>query len=151
VTSGNRARVWFALFVLAVFCLGGAAGLILGRRMERADRFDRPDGRPAFGRGGPRGPGPGGPPPQVLLERLSRDLDLTTDQRTQLDVVLRASRDRVEQFQRDVRGRFDEEQRSLHEEIRKILTPDQESRFERIIQEGRRGRGPGRGRGGPER
>ena len=153
MTPGRRARVWFALFVLAVFCLGAAAGLILGRRMERGDPSDRPDGRPAFGRGGPRGPGPGGPPPPVRLERLSRDLDLTTDQRTQLDVVLRASRDRVEQFQRDVRGRFDEEQRNLHEEIRKILTPDQQSRFDRIIQEGRRGRGPGRGRGspGPER
>ena len=148
--SGSRARIWFALFVLAVFCLGAAAGLLLGRRMERAERFDRPgDGRPAFGRGGPRGPGPGGPPPQVLLERLSRDLDLTADQQTQLDVVLRASRDRVEQFQRDVRGRFDEEQRGLHQEIRKILTPDQQSRFDRIIQDGRRGRGPGRGRGGP--
>jgi hypothetical protein len=143
MTSGSRARVWFSLFVLAVFCLGGAAGLVLGRQIERNDQFDRPrEGRPPFGPGGPRGGPGGGPPPQVLLERLSRDLDLTSDQRAQLDVVLRASRDRVEQLQRDVRSRFDEQQRSLHEEIRKILTSDQQTRFDRFIQEGRRGRGP---------
>ena len=148
MTSGSRARVWFSLFVLAVFCLGGAAGLVLGRQIERNDRYDRPrEGRPPIGPGGQRGGPGGGPPPQVLLERLTRDLDLKSDQRAQLDVVLHASRDRVEQLQRDVRGRFDEEQRSLHEEIRKILTSDQQTRFDRFIQEGRRGRGPGRGRG----
>ncbi len=153
MTPSSRARIWFALFVLAVFCLGGAAGLMLGRQMERNDRFDRPPAGRPFGPGGPRGGPGGGPPPQVLLERLSRDLDLSADQRAQLDVVLHASRDRVEQFQREVRGRFDDEQRSLHQEIRKILTPDQQARFDRFVQEGRRGRGPGRGRGdrGPER
>ena len=27
----SRARIWFSLFVLAVFCLGGAGGFVIGR------------------------------------------------------------------------------------------------------------------------
>ncbi len=145
--ADSRTRIWFSLFVLAVFCIGAAAGVFVGRELERAERPDNGrDARIGFGPGGQRGGPTGGPPPQVLLERLTRDLDLTAEQRTRLDEVLRASRDRVEQLQRDVRGRFEQEQRNLHEEIRKVLTPDQQQRFEKLIQDGRRGRG-GRGRG----
>ena len=47
----NRPRIWFSLFVLAVFCVGLASGVLLGRRMVG------PPGRP-FGKfEGPSGPG----------------------------------------------------------------------------------------------
>jgi hypothetical protein len=137
--ADSRMRIWFALFVLAVFCVGAAAGIIVGRRI---DRFDRP-GRFEAIRGGPRG-GPGGGPPQLLLERLTRELDLDAAQQEQIRAVLRDSRGRVEELQRDVRTRFDAEQKTLHDEIRKILTPEQQPRFERIVEQGRRGRGAGR-------
>jgi len=142
--ADNRMRIWFALFVLAVFCMGAAAGVFVGRRM---DRLDSP-GRPLAGW---RYPGlasrpSGGPPPQVLLERLTRELDLDESQRQQIGAVLKASRGRVEVLQRDVRAQFDSEQRALHDEIRKLLTPDQQERFDRSIERGRRTR-PGRGRG----
>lgn len=148
--SDSRTKIWFSLFVLAVFCLGAAAGVLVGRHIERLDRPDRTrDARLGPGPGASHG-GPGGPSPPVLLERLTRELDLTSDQRVRVETILRASRDRVEQLQRDVRIRFDEEQRSLHDDIRQVLTPEQQERFERIVQDGRRGRGAGRGRG-PQR
>jgi Spy/CpxP family protein refolding chaperone len=140
----SRMRIWFALFVLAVFCLGLTAGVMIGRQMLS------PSGAPAFGRGPGPGPGrgAGGPPPEVLLERLTRDLDLDESQRSQVSQALRESRNRVERFRRDVRDRFDEEQRALRAEIRKVLTPEQQPRFDRWV-EGDRARrgGPGRGRG----
>jgi len=142
----NRMRVWFALFVLAVFCLGGAAGMFIGVRLERPDRADRsvPGIEPGSGRGSRGGPG-GGPPPAVLLERLTRDLDLDPSQREQIGAVLKASRERVGRLQRDVRAQFVSEQRTLREEIRKVLTPDQQQRFDRSLERGRRsGRGRGR-------
>jgi Spy/CpxP family protein refolding chaperone len=142
----SRTKFWFALFVLAVFCAGAAAGVFVGQRTETAGRPGRP-GNPsgAFGSPGGRG-GPGaGPPPEVLLERLTRDLDLTARQRAEIQTVLRSGRDRVEQLQREVRGRFDEEQHNLHAEIRKVLTPEQQKRFERIVEQGRRGRTRGKG------
>lgn len=135
--ADSRMRIWFALFVLAVFCLGAAAGVFVGRRMERVDRPGR--GGPIAGVG-PRGGSPGGPPPQLLLERLSRELDLDASQREQIGAVLRASRARVEVLQRDVRARFETEQRALHDEIRKLLTPAQQEQFDRSIERGRRGR-----------
>jgi hypothetical protein len=142
--ADSRMRIWFALFVLAVFCLGVAAGMFLRRPM---DRFD-PLGRPLAGwrRPGPGGGPAGGPPPQVLLERLTRELDLDVAQRQQIGAVLEASRGRVEVLQRDVRAQFEQEQRALRDEIRKLLRPDQLERFDRSIERGRRLR-PGRGRG----
>jgi Spy/CpxP family protein refolding chaperone len=134
--SDNRVRIWFSLFVLAVFCLGIAGGVLADRAMMRriyADRlFDGPPPRgpmgfgPATGMGGRR---PGGPP-AMLVERLTRDLDLSNDQKAKVEAVLTASRTRVESLQRDVHDRFVAEQQSLRDEIRKVLTPAQQQKYD---------------------
>lgn len=139
--ADNRMRVWFALFVLAVFCLGGAAGIFVGARMERPARAWRGG---VEGRGpdiGSRGGAPAGPPPGVMLERLTRQLDLDQVQREQVRAVLESSRERLEGLQREARERFGNEQRTLREEIRKVLTPEQRERFERSLERRQRGRG----------
>jgi hypothetical protein len=138
--SDSRPRIWFSLFVLAVFCLGLASGVLLGRRMVG------PPGRLSGNFPGPSGPGPGrrgGPPPGVLLDRLDRELSLTDDQRASIGVVLKASRERLDQFQQDTHNRLEGEQRALREEIRKRLTPPQQTQFDRWI-EANPPRGPGR-------
>jgi Spy/CpxP family protein refolding chaperone len=139
----SRARIWFSLFVLAVFGVGLASGVLLGRRMVG------PPGR-AFGNfGPPPGPGPGrrGAPPGALLDRLNRELSLTDDQRTRIASVLKTSRERLDQFQIDTHNRLEAEQRSLREQIRQELTPEQQGRFDRWV-ESTRPLGPGRrGRG----
>ena len=139
----SRARIWFSLFVLAVFCVGLASGVLLGRRMVG------PPGR-AFGNfGPPPGPGPGrrGAPPGVLLDRLDRELSLTEDQRARIGTVLETSRERLDRFQQDTHSRLESEQRALREEIRKQLTAEQQTRFDRWV-EATRPLGPGRrGRG----
>jgi Spy/CpxP family protein refolding chaperone len=150
--SDNRVRIWFSLFVLAVFCVGLAGGVAIGRAIGRGADVDRP-----FDRGGPRGPmdfGPGGPGmggpgraggplSRMLVDRLVRDLDLTADQRTKVEEVLTSRRAGMETLQRDVRGRFEAEQRSLRDEIRKVLTPEQQAKFDKNEKErgrfGRRG------------
>jgi Spy/CpxP family protein refolding chaperone len=45
-------------------------------------------------------------------------------------------------------ARAEQEQRDLRAEIRKVLTPEQQQRFDRWLEAAPRGRG-GRGRGGP--
>jgi hypothetical protein len=140
----SRARIWFALFVLVVFCLGGAGGFILGRHVpEFPGRMGPPpdprgvDGR-GFGRGrnGPpfaRGPGgPAGLPPEAA-GRLARDLNLDEAQRTQLRAVLDDHRSKFEQVHREARDRFESEQRELYAAIRALLHPDQVQRFDRFI------------------
>jgi len=139
--SDNRVRIWFSLFVLVVFCVGLAGGVLLGRSIGRRAYFDRPFDRGGgrgpmdFDRGGPGpmgGPRPGGgPPPRLLVDRLASELDLTADQRTKIEEVLTARRTSMETLRRDVRDRFDAEQRSLRDDIRKVLTPEQQAKFDK--------------------
>lgn len=147
--SDNRTRLWFSLFVLAVFCVGLASGLILGRRMG-------PPLRPAGPRliAGAMGPGQGGPPPRRLLERLDEVLQLTADQHVKVEQIFESRRKALEAVQDDVLARAQKEQRELQDEIRKVLTPEQQQRFDKWLAEaprGRRGRGPGMGPMGPPR
>ncbi len=143
----SRVRIWFALFVLAVFCVGLAGGVLIGRRLpaerpiDRLLRGPRDFGPPLAGEGR-RGPMRG-----LLVERLTRDLDLTSEQRAKIDAVLASSRTRLDALQTDVRDRFDGERRAVREAIRAVLTPSQQQAFDRIELDGR-GRA---GRRGPPR
>jgi uncharacterized membrane protein len=143
--DASRSRIWFALFVLAVFVLGGATGFIVARHAppfaDRPGAFaeDVPPGGPGRGpgrRGGPplfgRGPGPGGLPPE-MANRLANELQLDDAQRARLRQVLDDHRAKFEQVHRDARDRFDAEQRELFDAIRGVLRPDQVQRFDRFI------------------
>lgn len=149
----NRVRIWFALFVLVIFCLGGAGGFILARHLPpfpegpgarggpavgpgfgRGRGGGRGDSLPPFGRGpGARGPGgPAGLPPEVA-GRLADQLELDEAQRTQFRKVLDDHRAKFEQVHREARERFDGEQRELQQAIRAILRPNQVQRFDEFV------------------
>jgi Spy/CpxP family protein refolding chaperone len=137
--------VWFALFVLAVFVAGLASGVLIGR--WTGGHLYPPDGpRIGMGPGMGRGGGPAGPPPGRLIERLQRDLDLTSEQRTHIEQIFEARRPKLEAVQREVQARAAEEQRELQAEIRKVLTTEQQQRFDRWLEQprGRGSRGGGR-------
>ena len=134
----SRTRIWFSLFILAVFCVGLALGLVLGRRMPMAPQ------RNGMFMGPPGGPG-GRPRAGMLIERLDRELQLTADQKAQVQAIFDGRRSHLEAVQRDIAARAEQEQRELQAEIRKVLTPDQQSRFDRWLEQqprGRRGRPP---------
>lgn len=138
--SDNRTRAWFALFVLAIFCVGLASGMVIGRRMgpprpPRSGMFLPVD--PGHARG--RGPGP-------LIDRIDRQVQLTPEQRSRVQAIFDARRGRLEAVQRDIIARAEEERRALQEEIRKVLTPEQQIRFDQWVAQQPRDRGRGRGR-----
>lgn len=118
---GSR-RLWFALFVAVVFLLGMGAGAGLSRLMHGG----RPYG-PPFGR---RGPGPPPPPsPAMVAERMTRDLGLSTEQRAQIEVVLRQGAERLERFHATTGDEYGKLRRQLDADIERVLTPDQQARF----------------------
>jgi len=140
----SRARIWFSLFVLAVFCLGGAGGFILGRHMPppRERFFGRP-GPPGVegdlrGFGRLEGPGGrrGGPPPLPadLVNRLSSTLQLDAAQQDQIKKILDEHRDHLEQVHRAARDQFAREQGELHAAIRAVLRPDQQEKFDKFLE-----------------
>ena len=157
-------RLWFGVFVLAVFSLGAVAGGVL------TDRYGM-SGRRPFGlmriRPGPPGDlverlsreleltpaqrqrlqeattrmRPEGPRRADIAERMSRELDLTPAQRTELDAVLQRNGERLEQFRTEAAGRFETLRRQLDADIAAILTPEQRKKFE--AERERRERPPG--------
>jgi hypothetical protein len=139
------ARVWLLTFVGLVFLVGGSAGILVDRVW-----LLQPAGSPPAA---PRpGPPPAGPPAERIVAELDAALTLTEAQRQQITTILEAHRPRVRQLQEDARQRFIDEQRLLHDEISKTLTPDQAALFKNISVGLDPGRGPGRGRpGGPPR
>ncbi len=145
-------RAWFVVFVVAIFLAGIGAGLILDRYvgprpLPRADLA-------TAGRLGPRGGGAGFGP-AVVTRRLANQLNLTADQQKKIDDIFARRRQRLQEIRSEVRARFESEQRDLRDEISKVLTPDQQKRFEQWLAESgpgmRRGGGPGFGRGGAGR
>jgi hypothetical protein len=140
--SDNRAKIGFALFTLAVFCVGGASGMVIGRRMGPPPH-ER--GFFGFGRGAMRAPGAGppgfapaenrgAPLPPDLVNRLTRDLQLDENQQAALKTSLHDRRGRLEQGHREARERFEQAQRELRDAIRGILRPDQQQAFDRFAE-----------------
>ena len=125
--SNVRTNAWIGLFVLAVFFLGLAVGVIA---------------TPWFGLGPPMGrisgpgrPGAQGPPPMTerLIERLSRSIELTEDQTARLSALFDVRRDRAREIGRSMRERFDRERETFGTALREILTAEQMNQFESEI------------------
>jgi Spy/CpxP family protein refolding chaperone len=139
----RRVAFWFALFAVVVFVAGLGSGLLL----------DRIAGRPRFlpAWGGMRG----GPNPARLADRLTRELSLTADQAQQVRDIFERRRGEVREMHRELRSqarrRFEEEQAALRSEIRTVLTPDQQAKFDALVRGGpdRVWPGPGRFLGPP--
>ena len=112
-------QVWMAAFVIVVFVCGLAAGALLGPRFG-------PGGQPGFDRRPPgmgfRGPGSRGP---RLVERIAEDLALSEEQRTELEKVFTARRERFRAINEEVRERFETERGELRAALEEILTAEQ--------------------------
>jgi hypothetical protein len=155
----NRTHVWFAAFVLIVFGAGLATGVAVDRRVWHGGRlFGGPGGAlgPGGFRGSDRGPGggPGGPgrsgdrpPTEAFIRELDTELTLSDSQKKTITDIVNASRPEVRALQEEASKKFAEQQKSLHDEIVKVLTPEQAKKFEEMPRGpfGFRSRGGGRG------
>jgi Spy/CpxP family protein refolding chaperone len=130
-------KLWFGVFVIVVFALGAAAGVVA----DRYGVFGRRPFRPGMMRGGP-------PNPSQIADRMSRELGLSDAQRAQLEEIFRRNGDRLEQFRHETGSRFETLRKQLDAEIIAILTPEQRAKFEEQRQRRERNRPP-RGMGGP--
>lgn len=137
--SDSRTRIWFSLFVLGVFGLGLATGLFMGRRMGPPPHL-APAGPPVV-----RGPMGGGNQVQ-MIERLERLLLLSDEQRAKIEDILDERGGRLIDINREAVSRAAEERSALLAEIRGVLTPPQQRRFDRWVENAPAGRGRGRGR-----
>jgi Spy/CpxP family protein refolding chaperone len=117
------------LAALLIFLLGAAAGVLAPRayygwfnqgRERRPDRFER------------------------MLDRLQ----LSDQQRTEVQQILGDTRAQFEALRRERQPREREIRRQADERLRQVLTPEQWQQFQQLMEETR---GRGRGRGGRDR
>jgi Spy/CpxP family protein refolding chaperone len=120
---------WYALvFLLGAFVAGAAIGFAAERAMGH--------GRP--GRHGPRSP----------LDRMSRDLNLTAAQRVSFDTILENREKQMRQLFAPMQPQMDSLMKigkvigdSTHQQLKRVLTPEQQVKFDKIREESRK-RGP---------
>lgn len=117
---------WYALvFLLGAFIAGAAIGYAAERAMGH--------GRPS--RHGSRSP----------LDRMSRDLDLTPQQRAAFDTILENREKQMRQLFAPIQPQMDSLMKigkvigdSTHQQLKRVLTPEQQVKFDKIRAESRR-------------
>lgn len=70
-----------------------------------------------------------------FLLRASRQLDLSEEQRLEIDRILRERQERVQRISQRIGPDIRTELRLVNEEVRAVLSPEQRRRFERMLHE----------------
>ena len=117
-----RPRVKGALLLLLAFVLGATTGALgFGWYQARTGWW------------GPRRDA--GRFQQIMLKRLTSELDLRADQQQQVEAILRESGEEFARLRGEIRPRFQAIRGRSQERIRGVLDPEQKARFETLAAE----------------
>lgn len=125
----SNAKVVATIIVVIAFI----AGLLVGAVGDRIWAFRHPRG--------PHGPFAA----NRIVERLSRELDLTPQQKAQVSAIVAAHGKKMDAVWSAIRPQIRAEIDAANREISAVLTPDQREKFDKL----RMRLGPRRGPGGP--
>jgi Spy/CpxP family protein refolding chaperone len=78
-------------------------------------------------------PGSAGGVRLEFLRRAERELNLTFDQREQIDKILSASQERTKKLMEPIHPQIREELQQTKEQFLAVLTPEQRARFEELL------------------
>jgi Spy/CpxP family protein refolding chaperone len=124
----NKSKWQVRLAALLIFVLGFAAGALALNAYKR------------FGRGNVESR-------QARFEKMLDSLQLSAEQKTQVDQILGDTRQQLQALRKESEPRFADIRRQADERLQKVLTPEQWKQFqqerEKMRGRDRRGRGPG--------
>lgn len=133
----QRSKSYALLFLLAAFIAGGALGFTADRYLARGHGHGRSD-RPS-------------------RDRMAKELNLTPAQRVQFDSLMNARRTQMREVFTPIKPQMDSLQKiakaigdSTHEQLKRILTPDQGMKLDEMREHGRK-RAAERARGDSDR
>lgn len=69
---------------------------------------------------------------QRMLKKLDRELHLTADQKTKVEVIFEAKHPQMEALQQEMKPKFEALRQSTQAEVSKVLNPDQQKKFEAL-------------------
>lgn len=70
-----------------------------------------------------------------FLRRVERDLNLTPDQREQIDKIISASQERSKKLMEPIQPKIREELQQTKEQFRAVLNPEQKIRFDELLKQ----------------
>ncbi len=133
----QRSKSYALLFLLAAFIAGGALGFT-------ADRYISHHGH--------------GRPDRPSRDRMAKELNLTPAQRVQFDSIMNNRRAQMREVFKPIRPQMDSLQQiakaigdSTHEQLKRILTPEQAKKLDEMRERGRKRAAEGRSRGDSDR
>jgi Spy/CpxP family protein refolding chaperone len=109
------------LAILVIFC----AGLVVGGLVEKRIAATAPPAPVANSR-------PGQTRLQSLLRRMDRELALTADQHAQIEKIISTSQEHTRELYKPVALEMNKQTASACEQIREVLTPDQQAKFDTL-------------------
>ena len=142
-------RTQAILITVGIFAIGLVCGTIAERRFLRNNSFMRDGGRRGPGGPGPRGGFNAGRPDDRIIDRLSRDLELSEEQQKAVRTAFVNNGKEIDALRRQIGDQMRSQEEKFTDQLKTILTPEQFAKFEeRHKRRGFRGRGGGR-RGPP--
>lgn len=133
-----RPRIKGAIFLLLAFALGVAGGAVgVGAYHARFGDWRSSEGAARF--------------QDRILTRLTKELDLRSEQRHKVEAVLKEAGQEFSRLRDEISPRFREIRDRSKERIRAVLDAAQQTKFDTVSQEWERrierwrGRGPGEG------
>jgi Spy/CpxP family protein refolding chaperone len=106
---------------VAIFLLGFAAGALAMNAYRSWRRTDGPQTQ------------------QDRFEQLSKRLQLSAEQKTQVRQIFDDTRSQLDSLHKESEPRVSEIRRQADERLQKVLTPEQWQQFQKMREEGRRG------------
>ena len=106
-------------YIIAAFCVGLLFGIAVGRFSARwwfRHHWGPPTEKQL----------------QRRLDRFSARLDLTAAQRTQVEAIFRTKREKMNALFEEIGPKLEAVRNSTTEEIRKLLTPEQQAKFDKF-------------------
>lgn len=113
--SRTRTTLIAAFLLVFTFASGVIAGIVADRLMLRAGHHRVP----RFAT-------------DAMVHRLDRHLDLTDEQRRQIEEIVRRRHQRINELTSRIRPRVRAEIDQTNDEIARILTPEQREKFDRM-------------------
>lgn len=129
------------LATMIIFGCGVVTGGLVVRVKTAHPRAARVD-HSVVGAKNASAPAPGAPPWQLqrkdFLDKMDRQLDLTPEQRQNIDRVMHDSLDRTRPLWQQIAPQMRDEMRRVREEIRKELTSEQQKKFNDLLKTGKK-------------
>jgi Spy/CpxP family protein refolding chaperone len=116
-----RSRKWMYVTLLLILVLGMSLGVLLDRFVLIEARGDTRESRDHREHG------------ERFINHLQSELKLSPEQRESLEDKLATNREKAEAFWKETRSSYGELRKEFRKDIRDLLTPDQQKRYDELL------------------